>query len=148
MIDNDHSKYESNQIEKCSILVGTSESLEMLSRDSRNLNSLTKNLKLVLVDGIEMLNDDKSGPYLEGFISRLKMDCKLSNNKIRYIAIGSKFSELDSIREYFGKDTKFTKIDHQSKVGSPEKVLISYQCSNKNNDFKVSNRITFIVFSN
>lgn len=135
----ENSKYDADQIEKCSIIICTVEKLEAISRNSRDLSMLTKNLKLVLIDEIQLLADEKRGSYLEGFICRVKMDCKLSKNNIRYIAASSTIGNLDSICKFFGNNTKTIKFNDQSRVVPLEKIVIGYDCPNNYNDFKVSN---------
>ena len=127
-------KNEIEQIEKSSIIICTPRNIEQLARTNKELDVITKNLKLVCIDEIQFLNDERAGFYLEGFICRLKSISKLNSNFVRYVVHSTIVGDLDSIGNFF--DAKKIKLRENTRDESLNKFVLGYECKNNLNDFQ------------
>ena len=135
-------KYDPELVASCSLIICTPEAAEELTRNTRELDVLTKNLRLVLISEIRFLSDQKRGHCLEAFICRLKMNCRLTGIPVRFIAASSTVGNLDSVCRFFGENTKKIKFGEESRIVPLEKVVIGYDFPQSYNEFKFDKILT------
>lgn len=129
-------KYDSDLVENSSLIICTPDRAEELTRDPRDLDMLTKKLRLVLIGEIQYLADEKRGHCLEAFICRLKLNCQLTGNRVRFVAASSTVGDLDSVCRFFGENTKKIKFGEETRLVPLEKVVIGYDFPESYNEFK------------
>lgn len=130
------SKYDPELVDSCSLIICTPDRAEELTRNSRDLDLLTKNLRLVLIGEIQFLADQKRGHCLEAFICRLKLNCQLAGTPVRFIAASSTVGDLNCVCRFFGENTRKIKFGEESRIVPLEKVVIGYEFPQSYNEFK------------
>lgn len=126
-------------IAKCSLIISTPEKIEFFTRNAKNLDLLTRNLKLVLIEEIQSLGDVKRGHILEGFICRLKIVEIKTGNTIRFITSTATVGDLDSICNFFGSKTKKIKYNEETRSVPLEKIVIGFDQPDNYSEFKFDN---------
>lgn len=139
------SKFESDNVSKSSIIICTPEKIELLTRSYKELELITKNLKLVLIDEVHVMGDNKRGYILEGFLCRLKINEKLSGNNVsnlRFISVSATIGDLDNLCNFFGKETLKIKFGEETRNVPLDRVVLGYDCSENVNEFIFDNKLT------
>ncbi|KAG4067800.1 hypothetical protein HA402_010486 [Bradysia odoriphaga] len=101
---------------KFSIIVTTPEKFDSLSR-KWNACDYMRAIKLLMIDEVHLLNEDKRGPILEAVVSRMKTTrLKLnqqndSTDRIRFIAVSATIPNIDDLASWL--DEKDNTICHK-----------------------------------
>ncbi|XP_037028918.1 probable ATP-dependent DNA helicase HFM1 [Bradysia coprophila] len=101
---------------KFSIIVTTPEKFDSLSR-KWNACDYMRAIKLLMIDEVHLLNEDKRGPILEAVVSRMKTTrLKLnqqndSTDRIRFIAVSATIPNIDDLASWL--DDKDNTICHK-----------------------------------
>lgn len=98
------------------IILTTPEKWDSMTRKWKDSKDFINAVKLVLIDEVHLLNDEKRGPVLEAIVSRMKtfsgdngtlrrktdkkIDEKLLSREIRMIAVSATFLNVEDLKDW------------------------------------------------
>ncbi|XP_066905117.1 probable ATP-dependent DNA helicase HFM1 isoform X2 [Halyomorpha halys] len=136
-------------IQHFNLVLTTPEKWDSLTRKWRDHITLVEVIKLILIDEVHLLNEERRGSTLEAVVSRMKtiQESLMSNdNRIRFLAVSATIPNIEDVASWLGKKNdpaKFYKFGEEMRPVLLNKVVKTFPFNEKMSYYKFDLNLSY-----